>query len=157
MTENASNPSISSDHAMLEMTLLSAETTDTSFEDVVVESVSKGIPLEILTRLKDLWEKKQVIGDEIIYVGKIVVLKIVEFLKSHPKLTASLAISAAVYYLSHAIPYLGPVLAPVLAAIAGLASLVLTSSFDECVQMARDFFATLVSIFNAVAGRWSLS
>lgn len=147
--------SLESNQALLELTVFNAETLGTSFDEVVLEWLRRDIPPEILTRMKDLWETTKLIGNEVVEVGKIIVLKIVEFLKANPKFAASLALGAAVYLLSNAIPILGPILAPLLAAITTIYALVTLATFDDIVKMARDFFAMLISMFNAVATRWS--
>lgn len=146
---------LDSNQAMLELTVLNAETFGESFDEVVLEGLRSDIPPEILTRMKDLWETTKAIGNEVFEVGKIIVLKIIEFLKANPKLAASLALGAAVYLLSNAIPILGPILAPLLAAITGIYALVTLATFDDVMKMAREFFAMLVSMFNAVATHWS--
>jgi len=142
----------SSELATLELTLLNAESSGQDFDDVVLEGLEGGISPEILTRMKDLWEKTKEIGGEMIAVGKII-----EFLKAHPKLMASLAIGAAVYLLAHAIPFIGPILAPLLAVITTVFAFGKLSTFDEVIETANGFFQLLVDIFNAVAARWALS
>lgn len=148
---------LDSNQAMLELTVLNAEAFGRSFDEVVLEGLRSEIPPEILTRMKDLWETTKAISNEVFEVGKIIVLKIIEFLKANPKLAASLALGAAVYLLSNAIPILGPILAPLLAAITGIYALGTLATFDDVMKMAREFFAMLVSIFNTVATRWSVA
>jgi hypothetical protein len=91
----------------------------------------------------------------LIEVGKIIVMKIIEFLKANPKLAASLAIGAAVYLLAHAIPFIGPLLAPLLAAAAAMYTFGTLSSLDDVIKLAKEFFSFMVDIFNAVANRWA--
>jgi hypothetical protein len=146
---------LNSEQAMLEFTLLNAETSGQSFDDVVLEGFQRGIPPEVLTRMKSLWDQTKKVGNELIEVGKIIVMKIIEFLKAHPKLAASLAIGAAVYLLAHAIPFIGPLLAPLLAAVAAIYAFGTLSSLDDVINLAKEFFALLVSVFNAVANRWA--
>jgi len=145
------------EQAMLEFTLLNAETTGQSFDDVVLEGLQRGLPPELLTRMKSLWEMTKQIGGEVIDVGKIIVMKIIEFLKANPKLAASLAIGAAVYLLAHAIPVIGPLLAPLLAAVAAIYAFGTLSSLDDVINLAKEFFALLVEIFNTVANRWAIA
>ncbi|MDP2829484.1 MAG: hypothetical protein Q8O37_12860 [Sulfuricellaceae bacterium] len=142
--------------ALLELTLLNAESSDQDFYDFVQEGQQQhGIPLEILTRMKGLWEQTKMVAGEVIAVGKIIIMKIIEFFKAHPELVASLAIGAAVYLLSHAIPIIGPLLAPLLAAVTAIYAFGTQVTFDEAIGAAKDFFALIVGIFNAVAMRWS--
>jgi hypothetical protein len=151
---SSSDQVMTNEQAMLELTLINAELTDQDFDDVVVEGLQSGIPPELLTRMKELWEQTKNIAGEVIEVGKIVVMKIIDFIRAHPKLGKSLALGAAVYFISHAIPIVGPLLAPLLASVTTIYSLWNRASFDEVVNMAKDFFALIVNIFNAVAERW---
>jgi hypothetical protein len=144
-----------SEQAMLEFTLLNAETAGQSFDDVVLDGLQRGIPSEMLTRMKSLWEQTKKIGNEVIEVGKIIVMKIIEFFKANPKLVISLAIGAAVYLLAHAVPFLGPLLAPLSASIAALYTFGKLSILDDVIKLAKEFFALLVGIFNAVESRWA--
>jgi hypothetical protein len=153
--QSAKQATLNSEQSMLEFTLLNAETTGQSFDDVVLDGMQRGIPPEMLTRMKSLWEQTKQIGNEVIEVGKIIVMKIIEFLKANPKLAASLAIGAAVYLLAHAIPFIGPLLAPLLAAVAAIYAFGTLTSLDDVIKMAKEFFALIVSIFNAVANRWA--
>jgi hypothetical protein len=107
--------------------------------------------------MKSLWEKTKQIGNEMIEVGKIIVMKIIEFLKANPKLAASLAIGAAVYLLSHAIPFIGSLLAPLLAVVATIYAFGKVSSLDDVINLAKEFFVLVVEIFNTVANRWAVA
>jgi len=151
---SSSDQVMTNEQAMLELTLINAELPDQDFDDVVVEGLRSGILPELLTRMKSLWEQTKEFAGEVIEVGKIVVMQIIEFIRAHPKLGKSLALGAAAYFISHAIPVVGPLLAPLLAAIATIYSLWSQATFDEVVSMAKDFFALIVNIFNAVAVRW---
>jgi len=146
---------IDSNKALLELTLLNAETSGSTFDEFILSGLARDIPPEILTRMKDLWDKTKQVGDEVIAVGKIIVLRIIEFLKQHPKLAASLAIGAAVYVLVNGVPAIGHFLAPLLATLTTLGIYATSTTLDETIQLAKDFFSMLVSIFNALADHWA--
>ena len=148
---------ITSEQAMLELTLLNAESSEPSFDDVVVDGLARGIAPEILIRMRELWAVTKEIGSEVIQAGKIMVAKIIEFLRANPKLTGAFAIGGAVFFLSNAIPFIGPLLAPLLATATALFSFVTTASMDEAVETAANFFALLVAVFNAVGEHWTSS
>ena len=154
--QSASRVTLDSEQAMLELSLLNAETSGQSFDDVVLESLRGGIPPEVLTRMQELWERTKEIGGEVIEVGKIIVMKIIEFLKAHPQLMASLAIGAAAFLLTQAIPFIGPLLAPLVAIITTFYAFGTISTFEESTELAKQFFKLLVEIFNAVTKRWAL-
>lgn len=49
---NTIRSSVSPEEGLFELSLLNAEKQDADFEDVVIEGMRRGIPPEILTRLK---------------------------------------------------------------------------------------------------------
>lgn len=59
--------------------MLNAERLQAEFDDVVIDGVKRGIPSEILTRLKEIWEATQEIAGEVIAIGKIIVMSIIDF------------------------------------------------------------------------------
>lgn len=148
---------ITCEQAMLELTLLDAESSNKVFDDVVLDGLARGIPPEILIRLKDLWAVTKQIGEETIEIGKIIVIKIVDFLQANAKLTGALAIGAAAYLLANSIPLIGPMLAPLLGAVAALYTFAKVANWEEIVQTAKNFFDFLIAVLNAVSGRWSAS
>jgi hypothetical protein len=148
---------MSAEQAMFEVSVLDAEANGVSFEDFAVSAIERGVPVEVITRLRELWNQTKEIGGELIHIGKVIVIRIIEFLKAHPKLTASLAIGAVVYLLSSAVPLIGPWLAPILAALATAGVLLSSASLEEAIAMAKGFFQLLIDIFNTLAERWSMS
>jgi len=152
------------EQALLELSLRNAEEVDLSFDDVVIEGVHKGIPVELLTRLRELWEKTKEIGGEIVAVGKIIVKAIFDFLKANPYLTTGMAIGASVTVLIAAIPFIGPILAPFVGALGSLygagigasveAGEVTSDPLVATIALAKKFFELLGQIFNAVADYW---
>jgi hypothetical protein len=146
---------MSESRGLLELSYTNAEVSNQNFDDFVVYGVERGIPKEILTRMSDLWEKTKEVGGEIIQVGRIVVVKIFEFLKANPQVVTTLAIGSAVYFLTSAIPLIGPLLAPLTTAAMALAVFASQTDIDGLVKLANDFFRMLVEIFNAVSLRWA--
>jgi len=102
----------SSELAMFDLTLLNAECSQANFDDVVISGLKKGIPPEVLTRLKEIWIKTKQIAGEVVAVGKIIVRQIFDFIMDNPKLTVGLAIGAAVASLIAGIPFFGAMLEP---------------------------------------------
>jgi hypothetical protein len=150
--------------ALFELTMLNAESSDSEFDDVVVEGVRRGIPVEVLTRLSELWSQTKLVAGEVIAVGKIIVKKIVEFLLANPNLVIGIALGAAVTALISSIPFVGSLLAPIVATIsmlygAGVGASMQAgdfsgSPFSAAKQLALKFFELLASIFNAVSEYW---
>ena len=147
------NETMTEAQAMLELSMLSAESEGEFFDTQIVDALKRGLPPEFVTRMKDLWETSKVVGGEVIAVGRIIVLRILAFLKANPNLSVALGVAAAAYMLSHSIPFVGSMLAPIIALAAG--GLVLGKSMDleKAIELARQFLVLLVDIFLLIRGR----
>lgn len=152
---------------LFELSLLNAEKSEAAFEEVILEGVRRGIPVEILTRLKDLWEVSKNIAGEVIAIGKIIVLTIIDFLKANPSLTVGLLLGAAVSSLVLSIPFLGPILAPLSMLIASLYGAGVGASVQNgdhsgspltaAISLANKFLELLMRILKAISQHWSES
>ena len=74
-----------------------------------------GLPPEVAIRLKDMISVTRQIAGKAISLGKVIVIKLIEFVKAHPNMAVGIALGAMVSSLIISIPLLGPLLAPVLA------------------------------------------
>lgn len=140
--------------ADLELTVLNAEASSASFDNAMIDAMKRGLPPEIAARLEALWDKTATVAGEVVAVGKIIVMKILAFLKAHPELSAALGVAAAAYLLFQLVPYIGPLLAPIAALFSGVAVMSKTSDVEGAIQTAKDFFALLVGIFNTLKDRY---
>ena len=153
------------ERGLFDLTLLNAESASANFDDIFIEGVQRGMPVELLTRLRGLWETTKAIAVEVIAIGKIIVQKIFEFLKQNPKLTLGIALGAAVGVLIAGIPLIGSLLAPIATLIttlygaavgttmdAGQAS---ASFTDAAFALADKFFELLKMIFSSIAEYWT--
>ena len=153
---------------LLELSMMNAEAKSSAFDDFFVWGTERGIPPEVLTRLKGVWNITKELAGEIVSVGRIIVDKILAFLKDNPQLTVGMALGAAVGVLIAMIPVLGPILAPVGTVItaaygagvgaaleAGETTADATDPMVAAINLARKFFELLVDIFKAVTSYWS--
>lgn len=106
--------------AALDLALWQARANGVSNADVYLRLSNAGLPSEAAIRLKELMGATRQIGGKVIDLGKIVVLKLMDFMEQHPNLTAGMALGAAVSALAASVPVLGPLLAPLALAV-GLA------------------------------------
>jgi hypothetical protein len=147
--------------ALLEMTLADAEAASEKFDDLLVEGINRGIPPEVMTRLSEIWEQTRIVAGHVVNIGKIIVLKIFEFLKANPHLTVGAALGAAVAVLvASAIPFLGALIAPLAAVVAGLygagiaaaraQGVVTDSPLQAGIALAQAFFEMLLLILDGV-------
>jgi hypothetical protein len=151
---------LSKEEGVFELTLLNAELSREQFDDYLIMGVSRGIPVEIMTRLQGLWNLTKEIAGEVVAIGKIVVRKIFEFLKANPNLSIGIALGAAVGALISGIPFIGPLLAPLSAGLSMLYGAAVGSTLDQGVQsndpfvaatlLARKFFELIQSIFLSI-------
>ena len=153
-----------SEVALFELSMLNAERIQSEFDDVVVEGVKRGIPIEILTRLKDIWEATQNIAGEIIAIGKIIVMAIIDFFKANPSLTAGMALGAAVSSLVLMIPVIGPLLLPLTTLVASVYGGGVGAAMQEgdysaspitaAIALANKFFEMLIKILRSISEYW---
>lgn len=138
---------LTKEQGLFELTLLNAEMSREQFDDFLVVGLNRGIPLEVITRLQSLWNFTKKVAGEVVVVGKIIVQKIIEFLKANPKLAIGLALGAAVGALIAGIPFLGPLLAPLATAI----SMIYGAAVGAAKDAGADSSDTYESVLNLAA------
>lgn len=99
--------------ANLELAILNAEAETISSSDLYAWLKGCGLPDEAAIRLKGIAELTAEVGKRVVNVGKIILMKIVEFVRAHPNLAIGAAIGAALGALVNAMPLIGPFLAPI--------------------------------------------
>ncbi|MGI9213462.1 MAG: hypothetical protein ACR2HF_13400 [Methylococcaceae bacterium] len=150
--------------AQLELMLLNGATHNLDWADIVTLLNNRGAKLELVTRMQELWEKTKIIAGEVVNVGRIIVMKLWEFIRANPNLVLGVAIGAALGALVNLIPFIGPWLAPIAMAIgATMGALaghrldkieggqtVSGSMFEDIITLAKRFFQLLGDIFVAL-------
>lgn len=150
-----------SKQGLFDLTLLNAESASASFDEVVLEGIKRGIPPEVLTRLRAIWEQTKVIAGELVAIGKIIVQQIFDFLKAHPKIVLGIALGAAVSALIAGVPYFGVLLKPFSTFIATIYGAGVGaameggdysgSPFTAAIELAHKFFELVQKIFVAIS------
>lgn len=119
--------------------------------------LKKGLPIEIVTRLDDLWEDTRTISGRVITVGKIIFCRIIEFIRTYPHAAIGALIGAAIGALMNGVPILGPMLAPLSTSLGAIIGAVGGAQLDtgkgdlqSIIMVARDFFRMLIDIFNTI-------
>jgi len=159
--------------ARLELALWQADADLASSSDLYIRLTEMGLPSEVAIRLKELLEIVKPIGDKMISIGKIIALKLIEFIEQHPNLVTGIALGAAVSSLIGSIPFLGPILAPIalplgitVGAIAGHrvdkaqggkmnGDLGLIAIAQDVIEIARAFFQLFIDTLTAVSAEFS--
>lgn len=156
---------LSGPQANFQIVLWNKEAEHVSSDELYVRLQKLGLPEEVVSRLHDLSSEAQQVGEQMIRIGKIVLLKIIEFVEKHFFLVAGVSVGAmvgaAVASLIVSIPLLGPLLAPLanllnVTAIGAGAMLgneldkVLPSVGKSLMDIAREFFKLFVDVLNAI-------
>jgi len=104
--------------ALLELSMINAETIDYDFTDAKVKFINFGIPPEIVTRFEVLWEHTKVIGGEAVAVGKIIVMQIYDFILANINIATGIALGAILAAIVSSVPFLGVLIGPLLSSCA---------------------------------------
>lgn len=151
--------------ANLELAILNAEAESMSSSDFYAWLKGLGLPDEAAVRLKGIAEVTAEVGKRVINVGKMILMKIIEFVKAHPNMAIGIAIGAAIGALVGLIPWIGPYLAPIATLIgvtvgalaghrmdktaSGLPNQTgLVALGQDVIEIAKTFFKLLIDIFN---------
>jgi len=152
-------------NANLQLTILNSEAESVSSSDFYAWLKARGLSDEVAIRLKRIAEITAEIGKRVINVGKMILVKIIEFLKAYPTMAIGMAIGAAFGALVGMVPFLGPILAPIATvlgvtcgALAGYQldkaengrpkSAGLMEIGQDVIEIATAFFKLLADIFN---------
>ena len=155
--------------ANLKLALWNVEANSIPDSDLYVWISNSGIPDDIAIRLYELIQHTKKIGNKVISIGKIILIKIVEFIKEHPHLSIGVALGIIIGLLVNSIPFIGPILSPLafvlgitVGAIAGHrldkraknSQLYDTDSIigsaEEVLEIVKEFFQLMVEVFNLV-------
>lgn len=159
------NQELSIAQAHLKLALWNAEAELVKSSELYIQLQELGLPEEVVSRLHQILTHTKKAAGKIFSVGKIVLIKIIEFVKAHPFLVLSAGIGAvvgvAIAGLVTSIPFLGQLLAPVAAmlgititAIGAIVGHRLDKQFQgvgqDLMEIAQHFFALLADILGSV-------
>ncbi len=97
---------VTSEEARLDISILNGEVKYSSFTDIFIELSGKGLPTEIITRIESIWNKTKIIAGEMIQIGKIIVIKIIEFMRANSGLVLGLVMGVAISTLIGMTPFI---------------------------------------------------
>ena len=154
--------------AHLQISLWNADAEHTLEDDIMAKLLALGVPPEVVIRLREFWNYTKRVGEKLISIGRIVTLKIIEFIEAHPHLAIGTALGAAVGVFIHQVPILGQVLAPVAVCIGAFVGATIGHGLDknakendrlplsigalinDAAEVAMLFFQLLITVLNAV-------
>ncbi len=152
---------LSVSQSKLKLMLWNAEVEGFSSHDFYIWLQEMGLPESVVTRLHDLASKTIQFGKKLVSIGKVLLFRIIEFVKENPCLVAGTGvgavIGAAIYSLIGSLPLgLGQFLEP-LAKILGLGAVSLGASVGHSLDRELKGFSQSLqeaanSFFNLLAG-----
>lgn len=150
---------------MLELSIMNAESASMDFTSILVDLANRNIPMEIITRLEELWTKTKIIAGEIVHIGRIIVEKILTFIQDNPNMAIGLAIGGCLGVLTSMIPFIGPLLAPLVTAVGVAWGIYVGRTLDSegsngspmaiAIEAARLFLNLFIDIFDALRDYWT--
>lgn len=100
------------DKAVFQAMALQAEAAGLDRAETMAYFSITGVPLEMITRLDSLWEQSIEVAETRLDIGKIILLKLVQFITENPNAAIGLLIGLALGMLVNTVPYIGPIVAP---------------------------------------------
>ncbi|MFM6203826.1 hypothetical protein [Planktothrix sp.] len=157
-------PALSPAQANLKLALWQVDADSMSSSDLFVWLNDSGLPLEVTTRLHQLVTYTKKAGHKVIAIGKIILIKIIEFVQANRNLVMGMAVGVAAGFLANAIPFVGPFLAPIatllgvsIGAISGhqldqgyRQSDGITAVAQSLIRIAQEFFKLFIDVINIV-------
>lgn len=153
--------------ANLQLAIWNKQAESSTSEELYIKIQKLGLPEEVVARLHDLLLKVQQVAGKVIHIGKIILIKLLEFVEEHFFLVAGAGIGAvlgaALAGLITSIPMIGPFLTPIatalgltvtaLGAIAGNKLDKAIPNFGKnLVDAAKEFFQLFASILSVFFG-----
>lgn len=154
----------------LKLTLWNAEVEGFSSHDFYIWLQEIGLPESVVTRLHDLAGKTVQLGQKLVSIGKVLLFRIINFVKENPCFVAGsgigAVIGAAIYSLISSLPLgIGRFLEP-LAKLLGLGAVSLGASVGHSLdrelkglsqrlqEAASNFFSLLASVLRSLSNQF---
>jgi hypothetical protein len=159
----ANSVNLTIDQRMALMSMESKAKQKTSL-DVFNEFLEMGFSNEVITGLKEISLRTATdISGKVIEVGKIIVIKIIDFIKENSGIAIGIALGAALGALTAFIPFIGPIIAPFMTKLGAIAGGLignkiqnapknngLTGEIENIKEVSVKFFNLLKDIFKAI-------
>jgi hypothetical protein len=150
--------------ANFEALLLQAEASKLDKVETMAFLSNKGIPLEVITRMNSLWDETIMIGEQVINIGKIIMTKLIQFIKENPNMVVGLAIGIALGMLANVVPLIGQFIAPLVTIVFSTIGVLRghrldkiekgeyagDSLMEDAITITRKFWIFFYEIFNSL-------
>lgn len=158
--------------AKMDLLMLHSKAENFNVADFITELINKGLPNEMVTRLQLLGSQIKYIGEQSINIGKIILMKLWDFIKENPNLAIGFAIglglATLVGMLINLIPWIGTWLSGIVTPIIAVITIpigtlkghrldkvakgepVSDSILEDLITIAKKFWTLIVDIFTAL-------
>lgn len=153
--------------AQMKLMTMTSEYKEASWVSTVVRFTNLDLPPEITMRLKELWSVTKKIGGHAYEIGKILVLKILDFILAHPGIAIGILLGVVIGSLINMIPFIGSFLAPLALAVGlffgilnghridkiangEMSSLKDSNFFRDLITAGKEFWVLLAEILDAL-------
>lgn len=152
-------------NAKLNLALWQVEADSISISELYAWLVDGGLPYEVAIRLHQLSGITEKVGNKIFTIGKIVLIKIIDFVKAHPFLIIGAGLGTvlgfAVATLISSVPFFRQLLTPVALALglritavgAGVGYKMdkcLKGFYEHIFERTKEFFRRITDVFNEI-------
>jgi hypothetical protein len=150
--------------ATYEVLLLQSEASGLEKIEAMAFLSNQGVPLEVLTRMDSLWEQTAMVVNQVLHIGKIIIMKLIQFIRENPNMLIGLAVGIGLGILSASVPFIGIFIAPVITVVFSVMGILRGHRLDkvmsgECVgdsliedaiTIIKKFWCFFYEIFNVV-------
>ncbi|MFN9174132.1 MAG: hypothetical protein ACK58N_06345 [Synechocystis sp.] len=156
-----------SSHAQseLKLALWQIQADNTTSPELYAWLVKSGLPHNVAILLHELISKTKRVGKKTINIGKIILIKIIDFVKAHPFLVSGIGIGAtigtAIITLITSIPLIGQLLSPIALALGitvTISGAIIGHNLDkrfsgitnDIIEISQHFFTLIVGVFKTI-------
>lgn len=159
-------------NAQMELLALEARLSKFNELDFITELTNKGLANEIVTRLQIIGEKVSYVANQSFQIGKIILMKLWDFIKENPNLSIGFAIGLGLALLSgmlvNVVPFIGTWLSGIVTPLVALITIpvgtlrghrldkltkgeiVADSIMEDLITIVKKFWNLLVDIFKTL-------
>lgn len=115
--------------ATFEVLKLQAEASQLDKVETMAFLSNNGVPLEVITRMGGLWEEVAEIAGQVINIGKIIIMKLIKFIRENPNMITGLVVGFGIgvainivigivlQMIVNSIPFIGKIIGSIISSI----------------------------------------
>ena len=152
--------------AVAKFNLMGLQSSSNSFSkiDMISFFTNAGISQEVILRVQTLWEETKKMAGQVYAIGKIIIIKLIDFIKDNPAMAIGVAMGVGLGFVASSVPFIGFLIAPLVTAISVTIGAfrghridrlikgedVHNSIIDDAFSIAKTFWAFFSDIFETL-------